>query len=125
MFPHPCGAELAEAVRNGADPVRVVPDEFVVVRGGVRAVPSTGTKFSAAVGPTLEAAASAVPYGSVREANVGVIRRQGGSVEWVPDHSPRGTLNQQHVHVVERGQTTFSSPKPNPVPKRLRIDAGL
>jgi len=125
MFPHSCGAELAEAVKNGADPVRVVPDEFIVVPGGVRATPPAGIKFSAAVGPTLEAAAAAVPYGSIRETTVGVIRQQGGSVEWVPDRSPHGTLNHQHVHIVEMGQTSFSSPKPNPVPKRSRIDAGL
>ena len=62
-FPHSCGAKLAEAVRQGADPKSVVADEFIVVRGGTRPIPAMGVTFSATVGPTLEAAAAAGPTG--------------------------------------------------------------
>ena len=75
MFPHPCGADFAEAVRNGADPATVVPDEYVVVRGRTKPIPLPGQQYSANVGPTLEAAAAAVPYGQIRVTTVGEIRR--------------------------------------------------
>jgi hypothetical protein len=45
-------------------------------------------------------------------------------VKWVPEYSPHGTLNEQHVNVVEIGTTRFSDPRMNPVPKHLRIDQG-
>lgn len=124
MFPHPCGATFAEAVRNGGDPKAVVPDEYFVVRGGIKPFPPPATEFSAHVGPTLDAAAAAVPYGQIREATVGDIRRLGGVVEGLPEHSRRGTLNQQHVHVTEGTSSSFSPLRPNPVPKLLRIDGG-
>jgi hypothetical protein len=124
MFPHPCGEDLAEDVHNGADPKAVVPDEFVVVRGGIKPIPPLGETFSAVVGPSLETAASAVPNGQVRVATAGAIRQRGGVIEWLPEISARGALNQQHVHVTERGATSFSEPQPSPVPKRLRIDGG-
>ena len=124
MFPHSCGDELAEAVRNGADPKTVVPDAFLVVRGGIKPIPPGGTTFSAVVGPTLDAAASAIPNNQGRVATAGAIRHQGGVVEWLPELSAHGTLNQQHVHVTECGATCFSEPQLNPVPKRQRIDAG-
>jgi len=124
MFPHPCGDDLAEAVRNGADPKSVAPDEFVVVRGGIKPIPPMGETFSAVAGPSLEAAASAVPNGQVRATTTGEIRRCRGVVEWRPETSAHGTPNRQHVHVTEHGATSFSEPRPNPVSKRLRIDAG-
>lgn len=124
MFPHSCGAELAEAVRNGTDPKMVVPDEFVVVRGGLKPCPPAGTQLSATVGPTLGDAGSAIPHGNLRSATVREIRYRGGVVEWVPEFSPHGTLNEQHVNVTEQGTTCFSEPVPNPVPKKDRIDRG-
>jgi hypothetical protein len=124
MFPHPCGADLAQAVRQGTDPRTVVPDDFFVVRGGTRPIPAAGSAFSATVGPTLEAAAAAVPHGQVRATTVGTIRGRGGSVVCVAEFSPHGTLNEQHVNITEAGTTDFSAPQPNPVPKRLRIDGG-
>lgn len=124
MFPHPCGDDLAEAVRNGADPKTVVPDDFTVVRGGIKPIPPLGETFSAVVGPDLDGAASAVPNNQVRVATAGAIRSRGGVVEWQPEVSARGTPNRQHVHVTEHGVTSFSEPQPNPVPKRHRIDAG-
>jgi hypothetical protein len=60
----------------------------------------------------------------VRAATAGEIRRRGGVVEWLPEVSAHGTLNEQHVHVTARGATSFTEPRPSPVPKRLRIDAG-
>jgi hypothetical protein len=83
-----------------------------------------GNTFSATVGPTLEAAAGAVPHGQVRATTIGAIRGRGGSVVWVAEFSPHGTLNEQHVHITEAGTTSFSGPQPNPVPKKLRIDGG-
>jgi hypothetical protein len=125
IFPDPCGADLAEAVRLGTDPKTVVPDDYIVVRGGTRPIPSIGNSFSCTVGPTLEAAAAAVPHGRVQVAAVGAIRRLGGSVIWVPEFSPHGTPNEQHVEVTEASASSFSMPQPNPVPKKLRIDAGI
>src|ERR1700682_3647140 len=103
MVPHPCGADLAEAVRNGADPKAVVPDDYVVVRGGTKPIPVPGRSFSAVVGPTLEGATGAVPHGQLRATTAGEIRRQGGVVEYLAEHSPHSTLNEQHVHVTEQG----------------------
>jgi hypothetical protein len=122
MFPDPCGAEFAEAVRNGADPKTVVPDKYVIVRGGAVPIAPSGTPFSAAAGPTLEAAAAAVPHGQLRVTTAGAIRAQGGLVEWAPEVSRHSTPNQQHVNVTEEGSTTFSELRPNPVPRAQRID---
>lgn len=122
MFPDPCGAALAEAVRNGADLRTVVPDHYVIVHGGTTPVPGPGTRFSAVAGPTLEAASAAVPHGRVRMALAGSIRSSGGIVEWEPDWSRFWTLNEQHVHITEAGPSVFSELLPNPVPRKRRID---
>jgi hypothetical protein len=122
MFPDSCGAEFAEAVKNGADPTTVVPDDFIVIRGGTKAIPPSGLTYSANFGPTLEAAAAAVPYGQIRVTTAGEIRRGGGIVEWCPENSRHGTLNNQHVHVTEAIPSILSALQPNPVPKNLRID---
>jgi len=124
MFPDPCGADFAEAVRNGADPMALVPDDYFTVRGGTRPLPPLGIVFSAFVGPTMESAAAAATYGQIRVTTVGEIRRAGGIVEWFPEPSRLGTLNQQHVHVTEGHISTFSPLQVNPVPKQLRIDEG-
>lgn len=124
MFPHSCGVELAEAVRRGANPRTIVPDEYVVVRGGTKPIPGLGQVFSATVGPTIEAAASAVPYNKTRVTTAAEIRSHGGIVEWMPEKSPHGTLNNQHVHVTEQDLSSFSEPQPNPVPRKQRIDEG-
>ena len=122
MFPHACGAEFAEAISKGADPQKVIPNDFVVVRGGGGALDPPGTTFSGATAPTVEAAAAAVPHGQIRVATVGAIRANGGTVEWVPELSRHGTPNRQHVDVTEIGQTGFSGLQPNPVPRQQRID---
>ncbi|HET6576319.1 MAG TPA: hypothetical protein VFG68_22145 [Fimbriiglobus sp.] len=124
MFPHPCGEQFERAVAGGADPKVVVPDTFVIVRGGTKLVPPTGDTFSCTAGPTLGAAACAVPYNQVRATTAGAIRAAGGVVEWVPELSPRGTMSPQHVHVTESAPTVLGDPQPNPVPKSGRIDGG-
>jgi len=122
MYPDACGVEFAEAVKNGADPATVVPDDFIIIRGGAKAIPPSGLAYSANFGPTLEAAAAAVPYGQIRVTTAGKIRSGGGIVVWCPENSRHGTLNQQHVHVTEGIPSTLSALQPNPVPKKLRID---
>jgi hypothetical protein len=122
MFPDSCGDALAAAVAAGADPTQVVPDDYVVVRGGGSPLPPAGQTFSGAVGPTLDAAAAAVPHGQIRFTTVGTIRAAGGTVTWEPEVSRRQTTNRQHVNIVEGGPTTFSALQPNPVPRRQRID---
>ena len=124
MFPHPCGEEFERAVAAGADPKTVVPDGYAVLRGGTKPIPATGEEFSCAVGPTVEAAGLAIPNNQGRVATAGTIRAAGGSVVWVPELSPRGTMNKQHVHVTEAGPKAFGEPVPNPAPKASRIDAG-
>lgn len=122
MFPDACGEQLEQAVAAGADPKAVVPDDYVVLRGGTKPVP-VGEVFSCATGPTTAAAGCAIPNNQARATTAGAIRAAGGVVEWVPEFSPRGTMNKQHVHVTEGRPTTFGEPEPNPVPKVNRIDA--
>ena len=121
MFPHPCGEELERLVAAGADPATVVPDEFVVVRGGTKPMPPVGTIFSASVGPTLSEAACGVPHGQIRFTTVGAIRSNAGLVVWLPQYSANGIMSLQHVHVTETGQSPFSALVPNPVPAAQRI----
>jgi hypothetical protein len=124
MFPHPCGEEFERAVAAGADPKLVVPDEYVVVKGGTTPLPpaGSGTVFSGAVGPALEDAAAAVPHGQIRTTTAGAIRAAGGEVAWKPEKSRRQTLNRQHVNIIEGDASTFSELARNPVPLRDRID---
>jgi hypothetical protein len=124
VFPHPCGEAFERAVANGANPKTVVPDDFAVVRGGTRRIPDPGVEFSCTVGPTVDAAACAVPYGQIRVTTAGAIRAAGGTVEWVPEITPYGTMNKQHVHVMEPRSPTFGELRKNPVPKAARIDGG-
>ena len=122
MFPDPCGVEFEEKERTGANPATLVPDNFRIVRGGNSPLPPAGEVFSGAVGPTLEAAAAAVPHGTIRTSTCGEIRLRGGTVEWRPEISRHGTINRQHVNVTEPGDSAFGEPVPNPVTARSRID---
>lgn len=81
MFPHPCGEQFEQAVATGADPASVVPDDFVIVRGGTKPIPDPGVEFSCSVGPIVDAAACAVPYGQIRVTTVAAVRAAGGRVE--------------------------------------------
>lgn len=123
-FPHPCGEHLRQAVASGADPATVVPDDFVVVRGGTKPLPPAATPFSAAVGPSVADAGCALPHGQLRVTTAGAVRAAGGEVVWVPEYSPRGTMNLQHVHVTEGPASTFSELTVNPVGRKDRIDEG-
>jgi hypothetical protein len=125
MFPDPCGAQFAAAVANGADARKVVPDNFVVLRGGNSPMPAPGTTFSGATGPTLLSAAAAVPHGQIRVTSAHAIRANGGIVEWSPELSRHGTLNQQHVNIMEAGPTCFSDLWPNPVARKQRVDGNI
>jgi hypothetical protein len=122
MFPDPCSDAFAAAVAGGVDPTKVVPDDYVVVRGGSGPMPPAGQMFSGAVGPTANTAAAAVPHGRIRFSTVGAIRANGGTVAWAPEVSRYQTINRQHVNITEGGPTTFSALQPNPVPRRRRID---
>lgn len=123
-FPHPCGDEYAKAKDGGADPTTIVPGDHVIILGGTKPVPDAGETFSCVAGPTIEAAAAAVPYNQFRVTTAEAIRARGGVVEWLPEKSRRGTMNRQHVHITEVGPTTFGPLTSNPVPKADRIDAG-
>lgn len=122
MFPHPCGDHFRKAVDAGADPRFVVPDDFIVVKGGTLPLPTDGGVFSGTTGPTLEAAACAVPHGQLRVSSAGAIRAAGGVVVWEPEISRYDTMNNQHVNIIEAGPTTFSELRLHPLPRVARID---
>jgi hypothetical protein len=122
MFPDPVGERIEQAVLAGADSAIVVPDDFVLVRGGVSDMPPPWTTFSASTGPTVESASAALPHGTIRIARVADVRLAGGKVEWHPETTRYGTINRQHVNVTETGPTVFSDPRPNQVPSASRID---
>jgi len=121
-FPDPCGAEFEASIAAGANPHRVVPDHYVVVKGGTKPLPTDGAVFSGTVGPTLEAAACAVPHGQIRISTVGEIRANGGVVLWEPEISRYDTMNYQHLDIIKAGPTTFTVLQPNTVPRLERID---
>ncbi|MBX9678871.1 MAG: hypothetical protein K2X38_08895 [Gemmataceae bacterium] len=121
-FPHPCGEELERLVAAGADPHTVIQDGFIAVRGGASDMEPTEV-FSVAVGPTLEAAACAVPHGKIRVASVAELRALGGSIEWAPEQARDGTMNKQHANVKLGGGNPFSDLMPNPVPRNQRVGA--
>jgi hypothetical protein len=122
MVPDPCGAKFEAAVAAGADPKQVIPDDYIIIRGGTSPMPSPGQLFSGAAGPSLAAAAAAIPFGKLRFTTAGAIRVAGGTVEWAPEISRYQTINRQHVNITEGGRSTFSDLQPNPVPRRQRID---
>jgi hypothetical protein len=86
-------------------------------------MPLPGTKFSASIGRTLEESAAGVRHGFIQSATAGAIRDNNGTVTFEPEFDEKaGTINRQHVHVIEGGQqTAFAPPELNPVPKRKRF----
>jgi RHS repeat-associated protein len=98
-----------------------VPNATVIVRGGQSEMPAPGTTFSGSQGTTTAEAAAGVPHGQIRESTAGDIRAGGGNVEVKPEQTRSGTLNPKHVDVTE-GKSTFGPVKPNPVPKKDRIE---
>src|SRR5436189_138941 len=106
-----------EAIVNGADPKTVIPDEFVIIRGGIAPLPASGTVFSGAMGRTVDEAGAGVPHNQVRATTAGAIRAGGGTVELKPEPAAKtGTLNVLHVNVTEGGTSSLAAPIPNPVP---------
>ena len=111
------------AYLQGGDPKTVVPDSYVIVRGGQSQLPPPGTVFSGSQGATLSEAASGVPHGSIRVTTAGEIRAQGGVVEFAPEPSRSGMVNWLHVNVAEgSAKSTFGDIMPNPVPKTMRVN---
>ena len=99
-----------------------VRDSQVIVRGGGSEMPKPGSVFSGSQGSTVEEAATGVPHGQIRTSTAGEIRANGGAVDAAPEPTRSGQINGQHVNVTEGGQkSTFSEPRPNPVPKKDRI----
>ena len=99
-------AQLAQ----GANPAVVVPDAYVIARGGTKAIPAVGTQYSADVGFTIVAAARNIPHGKIRTTTAGAVRRAGGTVTLEPAAVPRGKApNPQHAHVTEGGRASGSS----------------
>lgn len=84
-------------------------------------MPPAGTEFSGSQGATTQEAGRGVPHGTIRESTAGEIRAGGGTVQVLPEQTRAGKLNPRHVNVVE-GQPTFSQPRPNPAPKKERIE---
>jgi RHS repeat-associated protein len=108
---------------SAAKTVEAVPDANVVVRGGTAEMPPAGTTFSGAHGATLEEAASGVPHGTIRTTTAGEVRGAGGTVHSAPEPTRSGVMNDKHVNVTEGANkpSTFSQPRPNPVPKKDRV----
>jgi hypothetical protein len=112
--------------RGGAEPNTavddLVPDDFIVVRGGTSDVPPVGEIFSGAAGHTLDDAAAGVPHGQIRTTTAGRIRAGGGMVEHAPELTRGGVLNERHVNIcLGSGPCPFGPLQPNPVPKSGRI----
>jgi hypothetical protein len=129
-------ADLARAVSRAESPsptlgpgtgatddiVRSLPDGYTVVRGGATPLPPPGQVFSGAAGKTLEEAASGVPHGQIRATTAGQIRANGGNVEFVPELTRSGVLNERHVNIcLGKGACPFGPLEANPVPKSSRI----
>lgn len=115
-------ARAGDATAGLAKGASLIPDDFVVVRGGETALPVPGTTFSGAAGRTLDDAAAGVPHGKVRATTAGKIRAGGGSVVGKPELTRSGVLNEKHVNIcVGGGSCPFGPLQPNPVPKSGRI----
>jgi RHS repeat-associated protein len=118
------GGVGASVMVDGVTPQRWgAPDSNIVVRGGQSPMPPAGTKFSGSQGATLEDAAQGVPHGNIRQSTAGDIRKAGGSVRSKPELTKGGKMNPKHVNIREgtKKPSTFSKPKPNPVPKKDRV----
>jgi RHS repeat-associated protein len=107
------------ALQQGADASIVVPDSYLITKGGLSPGPTPGTTFSASMGSTLEQAASTLPHGKVQVSTAGQIRNAGGNVTLAPEpFHPGGPLNWEHVNVTEGGSAsafqgqTVKNPQP-------------
>jgi len=113
---------LAAIPGGASEESSAVADDFVVVRGGTKPLPPAGEVFSGAAGRTVEEAASGVPHGIIRSTTAGQIRAAGGSVEFKPELTRSGVMNDKHVNIcMGPGECPFGDPFPNPVPPGSRI----
>ncbi len=97
----------------------VVPDDYVVVRGGQSPMPGAGEVFSGSIGTTVGEAGAAVPHGSIRVTTAGQIRAAGGTVTYAPEMG-----NYNHVNVTIGETNPFGELTGNPVPKAGRMTPG-
>jgi hypothetical protein len=98
-----------------------IPDDYVVVRGGIGPMPPIGRTFSGSAGVDKLDAGKGIPHGKMRSATAGAIRRLGGSVQSRPERASSGELNKRHVDIIEGQSGAFGEIEPNPVPKDQRI----
>ncbi len=100
-----------------------VPDGWTVVKGGASSPPAPGTIYSGSMGRDLAEAAAGVPHNPIWRATAAEIRQAGGSVDVLPElHTRSGTMNYQHVNVVETSApSSFRPAGRNPVPEDNRI----
>jgi RHS repeat-associated protein len=100
-----------------------VPNGWTVVKGGTNSPPTPGTTYSGSIGRDLPEAAAGVPHNPIWRATAGEIRQSGGTVEVLPElHARSGTMNYQHVNVVETfAPSSFRPTGRNPVPNDKRI----
>jgi hypothetical protein len=97
-----------------------VPDDTVIVFGGTGDIPTDGSKFSGAMGNSLEDASGSIGYGKVRPTTAGEIRAAGGTVDYNPEPIRAGPINYKHVDVRLAGTNPFGAIRENPVPKAAR-----
>ena len=101
-----------------------VPNQYNVVRGGIKEVPQPGTGVvCGSQGATLQEAGSGVPNNQLRATTAGEIRAKGGTVSVTPElNQNTGNINYRHVDVYEGGtETSFGSPQKNPATPAERI----
>jgi hypothetical protein len=81
------------------DTPRDVPNDFIVVRGGVAPPPPPGIVVSGAFGPTVEDAGRGVPHNQLIFTTAEAIRVNGGMVMYKPEAAyPGGPINYRHVN---------------------------
>lgn len=110
----PRGFTSATAGRFEPTDTYYVPDHTVIVRGGQGDLPRAGTRFSGAMGRSVEDAGGAVPDSSIRVTTAGAIRAAGGTVEYAPDEGRNGWMNYKHVNVTLGGSNPFSEVRSKP-----------
>ena len=99
----------------------VVPDDYVIVRGGQSPMPGAGEVFSGSMGTSVSEAGGGVPHGSIRVTTAGAIRAAGGTVTYAPEPTAGGAMNYNHVNVSLGETNPFGELEANPVPKAGRL----
>ena len=99
----------------------VVPDDYVIVRGGQSPMPGAGEVFSGSMGTSVSEAGGGVPHGSIRVTTAAAIRAAGGTVTYAPEPTAGGAMNYNHVNVSLGETNPFGELEANPVPKAGRL----